>query len=495
MGPKGDTMYQPIAASQPMSPPTIQEVHPLRTLVLTEELPAGIARGVEAATVACHAEALFYQKPADLLRELGESGADVVVIPGSHGKAEEICAAVRQLAGMQVALIGVARQVDALAFAEFVGWGGDDLIVGDSGRSFAARLRAVRQDRAEAGPRRIAAREDGRFLVVAPQGSEILASARLIERTGHRAVVVDSLNDGLARLAFGRDIRVVVDARLPGALHFVDRALRLGNCVGIVLACPPQQLGQLSKRFESEPRVIVLDSCSPADAVLLAANLLAAPSGARRSTERLLYSTIVRFREVGSEYDHLGCTYNVSAGGLYVRTLALPKGQQVWVEIVPPGSMDRVRLEGRVAWRTPISRDASCPTPVGFGIQISDGSKQSLKAWQAGYRALQRKLEIAPERPTKVARISDRPTDPDLELNPFDPPTVRDARSGQRRRVGARAPAKLDQSNVPTVRPPSAARRIVWSSMTTGTSATFLASQAVPFQQAPQVAAVDARTA
>jgi hypothetical protein len=497
-----------------------QEVTPLRTMVLIEELASSLVAGVEAAASSCRAEARMYQKPADLLRELGSSGADVVIMPAAHPKAAEICAAVRKLVGLQTAVIGVARQVDGLAFAEFVGWGGDDLVQGDSGRSLAARLRAIREDLAQIGSRRASSmrREDGRFLLIAPPTSELMASVRLIQQSGHHTVVVENLTDGLARLAVGRDIKVVLDARLPGAVDFVDHALRQGNCAGLVVACNPQQLGQLSKRYDSNGRVVVLDSCSPADAVLLAANNLTTQTRTRRSTERLLYSTVVRFREVGGEYDHVGCTYNVSAGGLYIRTLAMPKGDKVWVEVTPPGSMERVRLEGRVAWRTPVSRGADCPTPVGFGIEITDATKSSLDGWKAGYRSLQSKLEIDPTSQSRPDLRLNLQTDSKAgqEVDHSSRPTVRVKRgpgSLQTLRVEmdltplpifstgsdpSRSPTvkvEMDPASLPTVRPPSATRQKVnlWSSMNSGPSATYLPGQSVPLQKSAQVAAIDSR--
>lgn len=515
-------MTQSRAAQMQRNQSLGQEVNPLRALVLIDELPASFVAGVEAAASSVRADARMYQKPADLLRELGTNGADVVVIPSAHAKAEELCSAIRRLVGQQTSIIGVARQVDGLAFGEFVSWGGDDLIQGDQGRSLAARLRAIRGDLVQAGSRRSAVvrREDGRFLLIAPPSSELVASARLIEQSGHHAVVVETLSDGLARLAVGRDIRVVVDARLPGSLDFVDHALRQGNCAGIVLACPPQQLGQLAKRYDANGRVVILDVCSPADAVLLAANHLTSQGRSRRSTERLLYSAVIRFREVGGEFDHVGCTYNVSAGGLYIRTLAMPQGDTVWVEVVPPGSMERVRLEGRIAWRTPVSRSADCPTPVGFGIQIIDGTKSSLTAWQQGYRSLQAKLEIDPtSQPRPMLRNSpetDGTVAPEQEST--SRPTVRVKRgptSLQTLRVDmvktqlpafdmdlmsldpARLPTmklEMDPANLPTVRPPNGgrARAAVWSSMNSGPSATYLPSQPVTLQKPAQVATVDA---
>jgi len=511
------------AVQMKREPSVSQEANRIRMLVLVEDLPTVIVGGIEAAATAVRVDARMYQKPTDLLRELGAGGADVVVIPSGHARAAEICAAVRRLVGTQPALIGVARQVDGLSFGEFIGWGGDDLIQGDAGRSLAARLRAIRGDLLQSGGSRrssVVRREDGRFLLIAPPSSELLGSARLIEQSGYHAVVVETLNDGLARLAVGRDIRVVVDARLPGALDFVDHALRQGNCAGIVLAGSPQQMGQLAKRYDANGRVVVLDVCSPADAVLLAANQLTSSARGRRSTERLLYSTMVRFREVGGEFDHVGCTFNVSGGGLYVRTLAMPQTDTVWIEVVPPGSMERVRLEGRIAWRTPVSRAANCATPVGFGVEIVDATKSSMAAWKQGYRSLQAKLEIDPmsqPRPD-LAPPPASTTAATREADPASRPTVRVKRnpnSLQTVRVDmveapipsvalldldpARLPTmklELDPMNLPTVRPPggSKGRPAVWSSMNSGPSATYLSRESMPLKKPAQIAAVDARS-
>jgi Tfp pilus assembly protein PilZ len=449
----------------------VQDMQPLRALVLLEDLQPSQRAAIDSAMGACRVEARLYQKPMDLIRELGTNGAHVVVLSAEAAKVADVCAAVRRLVGRRVVILGIARHVEGVAFGEFAGWGGDDLIEADSKHALCARFRAIRSDLVKAGATRTIPqpREDGRFLVVAPEKSEVAASAPLIEQAGHHAAVVHTLEDAATRLAVGRDVRLVIDSRMPGALGFVDAALAGSSCAGIVLACLPAQLGQLTKRYqESSDRLIVLDCFSPTDAVVLAANQLKAQPSNRRSTERLLFSTLVCFREAGGDVDQVGYTYNVSAGGMYVRTTAMPASEHVWVEIVPPGSIERVRLEGRVAWRTPVTRADNSPFPVGIGIEITEGSKRSLAAWVEGYRALQSKLDVASQRRPVVGSS--------MTLVRQDAPPV---------------PAELDPACRPTVRPPTARRRReIWSSMSSGPSAAHLAGQAMTLQETPQVAAI-----
>ena len=98
------------------------------------------------------------------------------------------------------------------------------------------------------------------------------------------------------------------------------------------------------------------------------------------------------FRDAGRESDDLGYTYNLSAGGLYVRTLAPPEEDICWLELLPPRSERRVRLVGRIAWRRWLERGEFATVPPGFGVEIIDGSKADLAAWEAGYRAFAKAL-------------------------------------------------------------------------------------------------------
>ena len=78
----------------------------------------------------------------------------------------------------------------------------------------------------------------------------------------------------------------------------------------------------------------------------------------------------------------------MSEGGLYVRTLAPPEDDEVWIELCPPRSERRVRLVGKVAWRRRFNHNENATVPPGFGLSISDAAKGDIAAWAEGYRTI-----------------------------------------------------------------------------------------------------------
>jgi Tfp pilus assembly protein PilZ len=116
--------------------------------------------------------------------------------------------------------------------------------------------------------------------------------------------------------------------------------------------------------------------------VLFLANELAAGSLAnKRAAVRALHGTAVRFRPDGFEESEIGFTYNISTGGLYVRTLAPPSEDIVWLELLPPRSTRRVQLVGQVVWRRPFGPHKKATVPPGFGCRIIDAPRSSLDRW------------------------------------------------------------------------------------------------------------------
>jgi hypothetical protein len=168
----------------------------------------------------------------------------------------------------------------------------------------------------------------------------------------------------------------------------VKMALASSSCVNVVITSAPQLINDLRTRYAEDAKVTVIDSYAPPDAVLLVVNEMKRAGQNRRGTERALYSSLAAFRPVGHSRDELGFVHNISEGGLYLRTLVKPEGDLAWVELTPPGSPQRVRLEIRIAWRTPLARHRESGVPTGFGGQIVDGTRSSLAQWKEGYQRL-----------------------------------------------------------------------------------------------------------
>jgi hypothetical protein len=125
-------------------------------------------------------------------------------------------------------------------------------------------------------------------------------------------------------------------------------------------------------------------SCPPEDIVFMANELFSMPTKNKRSTPRILFGTTVRYRPEGMDEDELGFSYNVSQGGIFVRTLAPPQEQFIWLEVKPPGSPMRVRLLGEVVWRRNYGPNGHATVPPGFAIRIVDGAQRDIQRWREG---------------------------------------------------------------------------------------------------------------
>ena len=136
-----------------------------------------------------------------------------------------------------------------------------------------------------------------------------------------------------------------------------------------------------------DAKVAVHDAfASPATLLFVANELVNKPAEDGRKSERLLYGTSVRFRQAGRESEDIGYLYNISKGGLYVRTMAPPdRWDELWLEFVPPRSDRRVHIEGTVVWARRFGPAGSATVPTGFGVQITGGSKADLERYERSY--------------------------------------------------------------------------------------------------------------
>jgi Tfp pilus assembly protein PilZ len=284
-------------------------------------------------------------------------------------------------------ILGVVAQRDDLAFTELFSWGGDDIFAVDSVPSLARRLRPLAARAAtptEPKPRErsvVIAGTDARWRSV---------MGRAIYQGGFAVRFVAGVED-LAKEAVADGVHVVVVADDLGD-GFAEAALKATRAAGStrawIVVAPPKRMAALSASIGSLGPVSVADGFAPPENVLFLTNELLSRRGVdKRASPRVLYGSTVAFRAAGRDEDEIGFSYNVSAGGLYVRTLApLDPGQEVWLDMWPPRSERRVRLAGTVAWRRAFGPSEWATVPAGFGVSVTDGLAGDLDRWRVGYQ-------------------------------------------------------------------------------------------------------------
>ncbi len=350
----------------------------------TELAVAAGEAGLDIAVVASARAALEWLKTG--------SAHAMLVAEASDG-AERACLDARadvRLAQLPVLLLH--QELGELAFAEAFCWGADDALRIGALRALVGRLRAL--------PRAAATASDGAgrgmALLADPDRDRRIVQARTLRRAGFEISFAGSARDTRERAADPALSLVVASSQLGEPVRgLLEAARAAGGTAAWIVTCPPRDLGNERTALEGVERAAATDAFAPPENVLFLANELARGAGRdQRGSARLLYGTVVAFRGAGRDADDTGYTYNVSAGGLYVRTLLPPEDDVVWLEVTPPRSDRRVRIEGRVAWRRRFGPSEAATVPPGFGVQITDGTSRDLEAWRAGYAAFSAALGV-----------------------------------------------------------------------------------------------------
>jgi ActR/RegA family two-component response regulator len=349
-------------------------------------------------------------------REAGEAaGVPVAVLPEIEKVASEIdhemlplaillrldapgaakaCAHLRSQARLaQVPLFGVADELSDLAFTELFVWGGDDLVGLTSAQPLTRRLRALRVGGERKG---VASSEKPQAVVAGPDATWRTVMGRALYNGGFAVRFAVSVEGLLSEvLNESASVAVVADDLEVGGAHNVLSTVRLrGSKAACILVAPPKRMAAATVALKPLGQMSVADGFAPPENVLFLVNELVASRGVdKRSSARLLYGTAVAFRAAGRDADEIGFSYNVNAGGLYIRTLApLEPAQEVWLELWPPRSERRVRLAGTVAWRRPFGSVGGATVPAGFGVRITEGLAGDFDRWSAGYEVFAKSL-------------------------------------------------------------------------------------------------------
>ncbi|MCA9629875.1 MAG: PilZ domain-containing protein [Myxococcales bacterium] len=313
-----------------------------------------------------------------------------ILVDASLSGCEEFCCDVRAQSHLaQVPVLALSPELNDLSFASAFSWGGDDAVSLRHPRALLERLRRLPKD----GLVPPSARR-GRALVCEPDHTRRVALAGVLRNAGYQVTFAVEHEDTLSFARSPEFALVVINAELDAHPRAVlEEAREAGSDALWILTSAPRSLAELREQLVGTTRATVCDGFAPPENVLFLANELGRNQGVdNRASARLLYGTRVDFRAAGLEQDDQGYSYNVSLGGLYVRTLNPPGEDVVWLELTPPRSDRRVRLEGQVAWRRPWGPNGTATVPPGFGVQITDGTSRDIDAWREGYRAFARAL-------------------------------------------------------------------------------------------------------
>jgi hypothetical protein len=211
--------------------------------------------------------------------------------------------------------------------------------------------------------------------------------ARVLRNAGFSVSFAVNERDAL-QLAEETEYTLIVinEELLSDPLQYVAHAARGQS--SIIVGAAPKHVKSQRQKLADIPRVVVTDGFAAPENVLFAANELTMDRSSGRSSPRIVFGTKVAFRAAGYAIDDCGFSYNISARGIYVRTIVPLAEDEVWLELCPP-RMDRyVRLVGKVAWRRPFNYNENATVPPGFGVQIVDGARRDLELWEEGYNEL-----------------------------------------------------------------------------------------------------------
>ena len=352
-----------------------------------------MARSVEEAAASVGMTARFLSSGQDLLT--ADADAVAVVLPMNTPGAAEACTQLRsQTRFASVPVFGVASKRQDLEFIELFSLGGDDLVGPHAAEPLARRLRPI-AGRSSSSPMSRAGCA-GTALVASPDTRWRSVMGRALHSGGYSVRFVADA-DELIEESLAENVQVVVvadDLSKEGAVAAATNARARGSKAAWIVVSPPKRMAPVHAAVAGLLRAAVVDGYAPPENVLFRANeLVARPGPDLRAAPRLLYGTAVSFRGAGRDEDDIGFSYNVSSGGLYVRTLApLEPNQEVWLDMWPPRSERRVRLAGTVAWRRAFGGSERATVPPGFGVKIVDGLAGDLQRWREGCEAFARNL-------------------------------------------------------------------------------------------------------
>lgn len=310
------------------------------------------------------------------IRGMFETGTVDCVVAALPGDVHDAAHALRDGdRGAQVPLIALSEQISERAMLSLLALGADDVIAEQDVGGLVRRIKT-----AAAMPKRVEpAPAQGMCLVAHEDAAYRNLLCGVLRQAGFDVLGAATSYETLAVVVAPNPVKVVlVSEGLPpdgGRATLARLALRLGR--GRVSAVMLSKSGYAGAR--SPEGFVQMPEQASLNDLLFAVHELTRPRELLdvRASRRVLHATLCTFAPDGELFERsCGLTYNISAEGLYVRTLDPPPvGQAVWLALKPPGlAYGAVRLGGQVVWsRTRLTRGASA-APTGFAVRLTESA-------------------------------------------------------------------------------------------------------------------------
>ena len=315
----------------------------------------------------------------------------IVFAPDVPDRDQRIVALRERAALHRVPILTRVRARDGAAVQQAFREGADGFLLDGEPAHFDALVAAI-------------VKEDSWQTVRAPAGRVILAHpdrpsrvriARVLRRNGFDPHFAATAGELAAAIVEVQARAVVASTSLPGP-PLVEALVGGGQSADgsppawLVLA-PLEALEGLQRTLSSHAACRLADEeADPEASTFLLNELLLPEQPKQRRSPRLLYGAMVAFGpEASGTTPFSGFTYNVNAGGMFIRTLTpLPLQSRLSIAFTPPFGRGTVCLTVQVVWRKEFGDEAGAATPPGMGVQIVDAWPADLGGFEAGYQVL-----------------------------------------------------------------------------------------------------------
>lgn len=359
-----------------------------------------------------------YERSLARFAEAVEAERPIAAIVSMDDGAREMAIGMRmRCPSLEIPLVGLCDAPGDLAYEEAFSSGMDD-VCGLDFRRLGRRLRNL----ADVGP--VVSKPGHKSVVVVDDDRTMRMLIGRVFRDAGYSVTFSDADETLERVC-DPDVDVVVCASAidTEGEPLSRRAALCGSRAAWIINTPPKQIPAVRARLglAAGVKLAVHDAFqSPATLLFVANELMNRPAVDGRKSERLLYGAKVLFRHAGRDDLDSGYLYNISGGGVYVRTLAPPqRWDEMWLEFLPPRSDRLVHLEGTAVWTRPFGPGGNATVPCGFGVQITGGSKSDMVRYGRGYETyLAERMEH---------HVEESHDDDEMELPTLSPPTMSSA--------------------------------------------------------------------